>query len=190
MSLTGELIQGTQDLFLSFGLLGLFVLAFIESSFFPIPPDVVLIPMALTSPQYALLYAAITTAGSVLGAVAGYYIGYKGGRPVLRKFASEKNVDRVEEYYDEYGVAAVGIAGFSPVPYKVFTISSGAFKLDFKQFMAVSVLSRGARFFIEAGLIMLYGEEIEAFLHGSFGIVTVVLGMVLVAAYFIWKKYL
>lgn len=188
--LTGRIIDGTRELFVSMGALGLFVLAFVESIFFPVPPDVVLIPLTLTTPELGLLYATAATTGSVLGAVVGYYFGYKGGRPLLDRVVSERNVQRVENYYDDYGVMAVGIAGFTPIPYKVFAISSGAFKLDVKGFLAASVLSRGARFFLEAALIMLYGEEIVAFLKGPFGVVTVIAAAVVVVAYVIWKRYL
>ncbi len=189
MSLTGYLVTATEEVVVSMGALGLFVLAFIESSFFPIPPDVALIPLALANPHLALFYAAVTTAGSVMGAVAGYYIGQKGGRPLLEKMVSDRNIDRVEAYYDQYGVMAVGFAGFTPVPYKVFTISSGTFKLDMKGFLVVSVLSRGGRFFLEALLIMWYGERIVALLEGYFSIITVVVAATGVVAYVVWKRY-
>ncbi len=188
--ITGKLVHGTQELFLSMGALGLFVIAFIESVFFPIPPDVVLLPLAVTTPDLALFYAAVATAGSVMGAVVGYWFGYKGGRPLLEKVASDRNIDRAEAYYDRYGVMAVGVAGFTPIPYKVFAISSGTFKLDMKGFIAVSVVSRGGRFFLEAALIMLYGEQIVAFLESRFGVATLVAGIGVVAAYVVWKKYL
>lgn len=190
MSITGRLIQVTQDVFVSMGAVGLFAIAFVESSFFPIPPDVVLIPLVLSNPELAMFYAALATVGSVLGAVFGYWLGYKGGRPVLERFVSDQNIQRVEDYYDKYGVYAVGIAGFTPVPYKVFTISSGTFQLRLIPFVIVSTLSRGARFFLEALLLLWYGEEIISFLHGTFGVITVIIAILAVTAYIIWKRYL
>lgn len=190
MEFVDTVMNGTQELFLSFGVLGLFIIAFLESVFFPIPPDVVLLPLAVATPDAALFYALVATLGSVMGAVVGYWFGYKGGRPLLDNMASERNVERVERYYDEYGVLAVGIAGFTPIPYKVFAISSGTFKLDMKGFLLASVLSRGGRFFLEAALIMLYGEQIMSFLHGSFGVLTIAVAVAAVAAYVVWKKYL
>lgn len=196
MALTGslvrhaeELLHRTEALFLSFGAVGLFLLAFIESVFFPIPPDVVLIPLSLSQPSFALFYAAVATIGSVAGAGVGYWIGYRGGRPALERMVSEQNISRVERYYEEYGILAVGIAGFTPVPYKVFTLSSGAFSLDVKGFLAVSVISRGARFFLEAALLMLYGETIVSFLESLFGAITLVVAVLAAAAYVMWKRY-
>jgi len=187
--ITGKLIERTQDIFLSFGALGLFVIAFVESIFFPIPPDVVLLPLAVATPELALFYAAVATAGSVMGAIVGYWFGAKGGRPVLEKVASDRNIDRVEDYYDRYGVMAVGIAGFTPIPYKVFAISSGTFKLDMTGFLVASTLSRGARFFLIGGLIWWKGEQIMAFLDGSFGILTLAVAAAAVGAYIVWKRY-
>jgi undecaprenyl-diphosphatase len=187
--ITGKLIERTQDIFLSFGALGLFVIAFVESIFFPIPPDVVLLPLAVATPELALFYAAVATAGSVMGAIVGYWFGAKGGRPVLEKVASDRNIDRVEDYYDRYGVMAVGIAGFTPIPYKVFAISSGTFKLDMTGFLVASTLSRGARFFLIGGLIWWKGEQIMAFIDGSFGILTLAVAAAAVGAYIVWKRY-
>lgn len=189
MGITGHVVDATREFFLSFGAAGLFAVAFLEAVFFPVPPDLILIPLAIATPDLALLYAGIATAGSVVGAVAAYYIGYRGGRPVLDRFVSDRNMDRVQAYYDEYGVLAVGIAGFTPIPYKVFTLSSGAFRLSLPGFVVVSVLSRGIRFFLEAVLILLYGEQILSFLTGLFGVVTVALAVVMVLLYIVWKQY-
>lgn len=184
------LVEPTKEFFLAYGVAGLFIIAFIESSFFPIPPDVVLIPLTVANPALGLWYAALATVGSVLGAVFGYWLGYKGGRPVLERYVSDRNIDRVQEYYDDYGVWAVGIAGFTPIPYKVFAISSGTFKLDMKGFIAASIIGRGARFFVVAGVIMLYGEEIIALLNRFLGIGSIIIAAVVVAVYVYWKRYL
>ncbi|XGI83335.1 YqaA family protein [Halorutilales archaeon Cl-col2-1] len=183
-----QIVEASREIFVSFGALGLFVLAFIESSFFPIPPDVVLIPLAVASPESAVFYGVVTTIGSVAGAVFGYYAGYKGGRPLLEATVDDEKMELVEDYYDEYGVAAVGIAGLSPIPYKVFTLSSGAFRMDLRGFILVSVVSRGARFIGVAVLLSLYGEEILGFIEGSFGVLTIGFGVIAAAAYVVWKK--
>lgn len=183
------LVTWTREMAVSFGAVGLFALAFVESMFFPIPPDVALIPLALTTPELALFYAFVATLGSVAGAIAGYEVGRTGGRPVLERMVSERNIDRVEHYYDAYGVLAVGVAGFTPIPYKVFTLSSGAFKLNRAAFILVSILSRGGRFFLEAVLILLYGEEIVSFITGAFGLLTLLAAGALVTAYIVWKQY-
>ena len=99
----------------SMGILGLFILAFIESSFFPIPPDVFLIPLTLITPELWWLYALVCTVGSTLGALFGYFIGKKGGRPLLRKIISKQKADKVDYYYEKYGDWALGISGFSPI---------------------------------------------------------------------------
>ncbi|MDY6771454.1 MAG: VTT domain-containing protein [Candidatus Nanohaloarchaea archaeon] len=185
-----SVVEWTRQTFMPLGPLGLFVLAFIESSFFPVPPDVLLIPLVLASPHQALLLAAIATAGSVTGAMFGYELGRRGGRPVLERMVSQRNIDRVEGYYDRYGALAVGFAGFSPVPYKVFAVSSGTFEMDLPTFVTVSTLSRGARFFAEAILFMLYGEEIMSFFETYFGPLTLVAAGLAVAGYVVWKQWL
>lgn len=185
-----QAIEWTREVFMPFGPFGLFVLAFIEASFFPVPPDVLLIPLVIASPEMALFLAAIATVGSVTGAVVGYEAGRRGGRPVMNEIVSDRNIRRVEEYYNRYGVFAVGVAGFSPVPYKVFAISSGVFEMDLKSFVAVSTLSRGARFFAVAGLFMLYGEQILGFVEAYFGTLSLLLAGAAVVAYVIWKQWL
>ncbi|MBT7903261.1 DedA family protein [Candidatus Woesearchaeota archaeon] len=179
----------TLEIFAPLGYWGLFILAFIESSFFPIPPDVLLIVLCVASPELALLYAFICTIGSALGGAFGYFIGFVGEKTVLEKFFSKKKIEKVHKLFDKHGVWAVGIAGFSPIPYKIFTISAGLFYINFWKFFIVSFFSRGARFFIVAILIMLYGQVIVQFLEKYFNIIT--LGIVLIAvAIFFGYKYL
>jgi undecaprenyl-diphosphatase len=171
-----------------YGPLGLFVIAFMESSFFPIPPDVLLIPLALANPSLALLYGLIATAGSVTGALLGWWIGIKGGRPVLLKLVGERKTGKIEQYFEKYGAWAIGIAGFTPIPYKIFTIASGVFRYDIKNLIFVSTISRGARFMLEAVLIMVLGNEIIVFLDGSFGMATLVLVGVGLLGYWVYLK--
>lgn len=141
---------------------GLFALAFMESSFFPIPPDILLLLMCLSfiGSPICLWFALICTAGSVSGAIFGYWLGRNGGRPILRKFAKKKTIDGLDKYFAKWGAWAAGIAGFTPIPYKIFTISSGAFKVNFHKFLIASSLSRGGRFFLEASLVMIWGQQI------------------------------
>ncbi|MCX7955970.1 MAG: DedA family protein [Patescibacteria group bacterium] len=145
-------------------LLILFVLSFAESSFFPIPPDTLMIPLALMNPKLAIFYAFLTTVSSVLGGVFGYFIGLKGGRPLVKKFISDEKLYQVKLLYQKYDVWAVIIAGFSPIPYKIFTIAAGLFELDLKRFVIASFIGRGGRFFLVGTLIFIFGEKIKYFL--------------------------
>jgi len=190
MSTLEAAVTWSKEVFLPYGPAGLFGLAFIESTFFPVPPDVLLIPLVLASPESALFLAGVTTLGSVAGAIVGYFLGKKGGRPVMEWMVSERNLERVEDYYDRYGVLAIGIAGFSPIPYKVFTVTSGAFDMDLPAFTIVSTLSRGARFYAEAIVLMLWGDQVVGFLQNYFGPLSLVVAVAIAAAYFVWKEWL
>jgi undecaprenyl-diphosphatase len=153
-------IDVSKEFFLDLGPLGLFLLALIESSVFIVPPDTLLILLVLSTPSAGLFLALICTVGSTLGGILGYGIGYYGGRPVLGMIISDEKLEKVSNLYDKYGVWAVAIAGFSPLPYKVFTISSGLFKLNLVVFTIASFLSRGARFFLVAIFLMIFGKSI------------------------------
>ncbi|MCS7252937.1 MAG: YqaA family protein [Armatimonadota bacterium] len=141
-----------------YGMLGLFTIAFIESSFFPIPPDVLLIAITTRTPNAAFCASIICTVGSVLGALLGYAIGFIGGRPLLLRLFSRSKVEAAESLYHEYGAWAVLIAAFTPIPYKVFTIASGVFKLNVLSMLLMSVIGRGARFFLVAYSVRLVGQ--------------------------------
>ena len=121
-----------------------------ESSFFPIPPDVLLIALCLGRPDLAFWFATVCAVASVLGGMAGYGIGFWGGRPLLKRLFRADRVRAVESYYDRYNAWATGIAGLTPIPYKVFTLSGGAFSIDFKIFVLASIVSRSLRFFAVA----------------------------------------
>jgi membrane protein YqaA with SNARE-associated domain len=161
-----------------YGGVALFLNAVAESSFFPLPPDVLLIALSIIRPPLSFGYAAICSVGSVLGGVLGYFLGLKGGRPLLQRLISEERIQFVERYYQKYDVWAVGIAGFTPIPYKVFTISAGVFDLDLKRFILVSLVSRSARFFLVGGMIFIFGEIAKFYLtkySGTFSIAFVAL---------------
>lgn len=140
-------------------------LSFAESSFFPIPPDVMLAPMCLAQRSSAWRFAAITTLCSLAGGVAGYAIGYflfDVVEPWLHSWGYWPAYLRGKEWFDNWGIWAVLIAGFSPIPYKIFTVAAGAVSLYFPGFVIASFVGRGARFFLVAGLIAVGGERIEA----------------------------
>ena len=179
----------TLDKFVPMGPLGLFILAFAESSFFPVPPDILLIALALISPEKSFFLAMITTVGSVLGGMFGYLIGLKGGRPILRKFVSEEKISSIHDYFAKYDAWAIGIAGFTPIPFKVFTIAAGVFYINFFRFVIASILSRGARFFLVAGIIYLFGPTIKEYLDKYFNLFTLAFVLLLLLG-FVAVKYI
>lgn len=139
-------------------------LSFAESSFFPIPPDVMLAPMCIANRTRAWRFATITAVASLLGGMAGYAIGYylfAAVEPWLQSMGYWSAYERGKEWFDSWGVWAVLIAGFSPIPYKIFTIAAGAAVLNFPAFVIASLLGRGARFFLVAGLVVAGGERME-----------------------------
>lgn len=170
-----------------YGSLALFVLAFAESSFFPIPPDVLLIALAISIPARSFRYALICSVGSLTGGMFGYLIGYmfmEGvGDRVIEIYHFRDNYEYIQELYKEYDAWAVGIAGFTPIPYKVFTITAGAFKIDFWVFAIASAISRGARFFIVGGIIYYYGESIKRFIDRYFNILSIAFVVILIAGF-------
>ena len=143
-------------------------LSFAESSFFPIPVDVMLAPMCLAERKKALRYAANATVFSVLGGVAGYFIGVVGFEaiePWLRESHYWSAYETSREWFDQYGVWVIFVAGFSPIPYKVFTIAAGVAALNLPLFVIASVIGRGARFFLVASLIVWGGDRLETTLQ-------------------------
>jgi membrane protein YqaA with SNARE-associated domain len=142
----------------------LFILSFTESSFFPIPPDVMLAPMCLAKPSRSWKFALITTIGSVLGGVLGYIIGkfsFDYIEPFIQKMGYMMAYQNSVHWFNEWGFWAILIAGFSPIPYKVFTIAAGALNMAFLPFIIGSALGRGARFYLVALLVKLFGEKID-----------------------------
>lgn len=139
-------------------------LSFAESSFFPIPPDVMLAPMCLAARSRAWRFAAITTITSLLGGIAGYGIGYflfESIEPWLHEAGYWPQYLEGKAWFDAWGVWAVLVAGFSPIPYKIFTITAGVAVLNFPAFVIASLLGRGARFFLVAGLVVAGGRRVE-----------------------------
>ncbi|MEF9438023.1 MAG: DedA family protein [Candidatus Mariimomonas ferrooxydans] len=169
----------------------LFILAFAESSFFPIPPDVLLIALALSIPGKAFRYAAVCTFGSVLGGMAGYFIGYQlmdmVGVPILGFYGVMDKYEYIQALYMKYDAWAVGIAGFTPIPYKVFTIAAGAFKIDFPVFVMASIAGSAGRFLLVAGFIYFFGPAIKNFIDKYFNLLTLIFIALLIVGFLLIK---
>ncbi len=174
-----------------YGSWALFVLAFSESSFFPIPPDVLLIALAVGKPEKSLKFALICSIGSVLGGVLGYLIGWQFmamlGEKIVAFYGLTEKVAYIGSLYHQYDAWAVGIAGFTPIPYKVFTITAGAFKINFFIFLVASAVSRSLRFFLVGGLIYKFGPQIQTFIDKYFNILAVVFTILLVGGFILIK---
>ncbi len=147
--------------------------SFVESSIFPIPPDIILIPMVLAAREKAWRFALVCTIASVLGGLAGYGIGYflfdSIGKPLLDFYGYGEKFAQFQGYYNEWGAWIVGGAGVTPFPYKVITIASGVTGLDPVVFTVASIISRGIRFFLVAGLLWHFGEPIRIFIEAHLG---------------------
>ncbi|OSP54298.1 YqaA family protein [Pseudoruegeria sp. SK021] len=174
-----------------YALWALAIIAFIESSVFPIPPDILMIPMILAAPKRAWLIAGIATVSSVLGGMAGYYIGYglfdTVGRPVLEFYGKDKYFDEFAVRYNEWGAWAVLIAGVTPFPYKVITILSGSTALSLPIFIAASVVARALRFFVVAALLKAFGPPIREFIEKRLGLMFILFIAVLLAGFYVVK---
>lgn len=143
-------------------------LSFAESSFFPIPPDVMLAPMSLARPKRAWVYAGLTTAASVVGGLAGYLIGWLAFEfiePALHRAGYWEGYLAARAWFDAWGFWAIFVAGFSPIPYKLFTIAAGVIGMPLLPFVLASSIGRGGRFFLVAGLMAWGGERMEQALH-------------------------
>jgi len=167
----------------------LFWIAFAESSFFPIPPDALLIPLVLGRPTRGLWFAAVCTAGSVLGAVGGYMIGSflfaSIGQAILEFYGATDHYASLGQMFNENLWLTLGTAGFTPIPFKVFTIAAGAFAVAFLPFVVVSTVSRGARFFIVAGLLSMFGERIRGFIEKYFNLLSILFVVLLVGGFLV-----
>ncbi|HPI38346.1 MAG TPA: YqaA family protein [Ignavibacteriaceae bacterium] len=186
-----------------YGPIALFILAFAESSFFPIPPDALLIALVLGSKTKAFKFAMNCTIASVLGALLGYAIGHFLWWSPSGEFTSiamffynsipgftEKLFFDVQDMYKQYDFWIIFTAGFTPIPYKVITISSGAFDINLVMFLVASVISRGARFFLVAALLWKYGETIKAFIDKYFDWLAIAFTVLLVGGFLVIKLVL
>jgi membrane protein YqaA with SNARE-associated domain len=166
-------------------------IAFAESSFFPIPPDVILVPMSLARPRRAWAYAALCTAASVAGGALGYAIGAllfdTVGHWLISLYGYAQKIDTVRQFYQEWGAAFILIKGLTPIPFKLVTIVSGLLGYNFALFILLALITRGARFFILAALLNNFGEPIKAILEKHFGLFMGVLLFFIVFGF--WAAY-
>ena len=155
--------------------------SFAESSFFPIPPDVLLVPMALAKPKKAWFYASVCTIASVLGGIAGYAIGYllyeTVGLWLVQLYGYAQKVDALRVFYDQWGWAFILVKGVTPIPYKLVTIVSGLLEYNLALFILLSIITRGARFFLLAAALNAWGDRIRDLLDRHFGLF---LGLIIV----------
>ena len=176
------------------------IMSVAESSFFPIPPDVLLIPLALGKRKEAFRFATICSLGSILGAMIGYGIGHwswwveDGAFSTFAQFFfthipgfTHDGFEKIKLLYDEYNFLIVFTAGFTPIPFKLFTISAGALGINFLLFLIASIVSRSARFFLVAGLIKLYGEPIRKFIDDYFNLLAFAFTVILIGSFFLVK---
>lgn len=182
-----EFFVNLNNWFHTMGVWGLALNSCVESFFLIPPPDFLLIAMDLANPQKAIYYAFVCTLASAIGGGIGYAIGYWGGRPAF-KFLFKKHLDKldqVEKMYKEYGSFAVFFSAFTPVPYKIFTIGSGILKMNFWKFFSVSLLGRGARFFLVSLVLMFFGEAVKKHLEAIILLVSII---IIIFCIIVYKK--
>lgn len=180
------------------GAIALFLLAFAESSFFPIPPDALLIALVLGAQTKAFKFASICTVGSVLGALAGYAIGHFLWWTPSNEFTGIANFFfinipsftpaafyKIQGMYEQYDFWIIFTAGFTPIPYKIITISSGAFNINIIMFIIASIISRGARFFLVAFLIWKFGPQIKSFIDKYFNWLAIAFTVLLIGGFLV-----
>lgn len=183
------------------GAWALFFFAMAESSFFPIPPDVLLIALCVGATKKSFRFGAICLVGSIVGAIIGYYIGYflwqtpSGEYTALANFFFEhvfsvESFQSVGDLYEKYNFWIVFTAGFTPLPYKLFTISGGLFHINFVMFLLASIVSRGLRFFLIAALIWKFGAPIKKFIDKYFNLLAIVFMVLLIGSFFLVAKVL
>ncbi len=167
------------------------VVSFLEASFFPIPPDPVLLTMCLGRPKRSLWYALICSIFSVLGAILGYFIGLYLWSSVHEFFFeylfSESAFNYVGDLYHQNSFLAILTAAFTPIPFKVFTITAGVFKISLYDLVIASAVGRSARFFIEGGLFFFFGRRIKIFIENYFNLITILLTLLIIAVVVIYK---
>jgi len=175
------------------GVWALFFLALAESSFFPIPPDVFLIVLCIAVPPKSFRYAAICAAGSVVGGVIGYGLGMGFmdtiGMKILEWYGLHDKYEVVQDLYRQYDALAIGAAGFTPLPYKLFTITAGAFKINFVTFILMSLLSRSARFFLVAAFIYKFGAPVRHFIERYFNLLSILFFILLIGGFLVVKLF-
>ena len=183
------------------GALALFLLALAEASFFPIPPDVLLIALCVGATSRSFRFGAICLVGSIVGAIIGYFIGFFLWQNAAGEYTALANlffehVFSVESFqsvgalYEKYNFWIVFTAGFTPLPYKLFTISGGLFHINFMMFLVASIVSRGLRFFLIAALIWKFGAPIKRFIDKYFNLLAILFTVLLIGSFFLIAKFL
>jgi membrane protein YqaA with SNARE-associated domain len=176
------------------GLWVFFFIALAESSFFPIPPDVFLVALCVGEPKKSFKFATVCTVGSVIGGALGYGLGLAFmdtlGMKIVELYGLGDKYDVVTAWYQQYDALAVAAAGFTPLPYKLFTITAGACKVSFLTFMAASLASRAARFFLVAALIYKFGAPVQYFINKYFNLLTIVFLLLLIGGFVLIKLVL
>ena len=185
-------IELSRAFFISLGAPGLFAVAFLEFFLLPVPPDLVLIPLAAARPELAFLYAVIATAGSVSAGLVGYAIGRKGGRPALESRFSGDRIDRTEEYVDRHGLETLTFGAFAPIPegYELLSIAAGVFGMEFRSYLLASLAGRGGRYFLEAILVLAIGDAARTLTEEELYAVVGVAALVVLAAYLLRRRWL
>jgi len=172
----------------------LFVLAFAESSFFPIPPDVLQIALSVSKPKRSFFYAFISTVGSVLGGILGYFIGLflfdAIGGLIINSLGYQAQFQSVGNLYSSYAFLAILVSAFTPIPYKVFTIAAGFWQVGLLPLVAASVIGRGARFFLVATLFYFFGPKIKEFIDKYFNMLTIIFIILLIGGFLAIKYFL
>lgn len=176
----------------AYGLWGMLILCFAEASFLPVPPELLYVPVCVTRPGKAMLYALLATLATTGGAFFGYVLGKVFGHPLLHRLVSPKWVDKIEGLFQRYGVWVVFMAGVAPppTPFKIFTISSGIFALNTPRFLLAALMGRGLRYLLEAFLIWRSGREALDILKSKSVWITLLVVLVLVVAFLVYQNYI
>ena len=174
-----------------YALPALFCIAFLESSFFPIPPDILLIAMTVAIPALWFRFSFACSVASVIGGMFGYFIGYQFmdliGHSIVEFYHFQDKFEKIGTLYDEHQGWAVAAAGFTPLPYKVFTLAAGTFKIDFPTFVLASAISRSARFFLVGFTIYKFGPPIKVLIEKYFNLFSIVFFIFLILGFYLLK---
>lgn len=183
-------VELSRELFISLGAPGLFAVAFLEFFLLPVPPDMVLIPLALANPSFAMGYAFIATAGSVTAGLLGYAIGRTGGQAALESRFSGPRVEQVESSFERYGFVTITVGAFAPIPegYELLSVAAGAFGVDLRSYLLASLVGRGGKYALEAALVLALGNAVREMGEVDLYSITGVVAVVAVVGYVVWRK--
>lgn len=171
----------------SHGVIVLSLTAFSEAFMLPVLPDLILMPLCFMDPSNAFFYAGLCSVSSIAGGFLGYGVGRFGGRPLFDRLVSDARIRSVERVYQRYGIWPLAVAGFFPLPYKLFTITAGVFSLEIRHFLLASATARALRFFLVAWLMRVYGESVAHLAHNYFGTFIAVLTGVFITGFILFN---